>query len=311
MADDMSTFTQYETSELPCSSINNASFPSTSVRFKNNSQLSDSFEIEFDEMAGTDNIGKTVSTQDEINLSRFDRALVMHSSSSVQSDSNQSEISTDTNLIIPKEYLYIQAELCEGGSLRDWLRNTKDRTCRAVDDFIVETCFTLLSATEYIHRQGLIHRDIKPDNILLSSSGTIRLGDFGLVSNAVTNCSDKTGMPTCARHTHNIGTHLYMAPELSLGLPYNNSVDIYALGVTLYELLVYFETESERIESLLALREGKSPKGVPKMYENKYPVIKEMCSKNSQRPNIDYVQTQWIITHKPFTDFLAIRLRYP
>jgi eukaryotic translation initiation factor 2-alpha kinase 3 len=61
------------------------------------------------------------------------------------------------------------------------------------------------------------------------------------------------------RHTQQVGTQLYMSPEQVQGQPYNYKVDIYSLGLILFELLVQFATEMERIDVLKGLRAGKFP----------------------------------------------------
>lgn len=75
----------------------------------------------------------------------------------------------------------------------------------------------------------------------------------------LTPCGDETGLPSCARHTQQVGTHLYMSPEQLRGRQYNYKVDIYSLGLILFELLVVFGTEMERIETLRSLRTSKFP----------------------------------------------------
>lgn len=95
--------------------------------------------------------------------------------------------------------------------------------------------------------------------------GQIKIGDFGLVTDmsdnptAITPCGDETGLPSCSKHTQQVGTHLYMSPEQLRGCQYNYKVDIYSLGLIFFELLVVFGTEMERIETLKSLRSSKFP----------------------------------------------------
>lgn len=94
--------------------------------------------------------------------------------------------------------------------------------------------------------------------------GQIRIGDFGLVTDmdcvkGLTSCGDETGLPSCAKHTQQVGTHLYMSPEQLRGRPYNYKVDIYSLGLIFFELLVVFGTEMERMKTLRELRSSKFP----------------------------------------------------
>jgi len=94
-------------------------------------------------------------------------------------------------------------------------------------------CFEVALALEYLHKQQIVHRDIKPDNIFLSSKNEIKVGDFGL-------CADFSAGKIKTRKR--IGTLPYMAPEMcSKGGKHSWECDIWALGVTFIELLSRFD----------------------------------------------------------------------
>lgn len=79
---------------------------------------------------------------------------------------------------------------------------------------------------EFLHENHLVHRDLKPENILITKKDTVKLCDFGC-------CVDiRSGF----RETF-CGTFEYMAPEIIKELPYNQAVDIWSLGILLYEML--------------------------------------------------------------------------
>uniref|UniRef100_A0AC34G900 Protein kinase domain-containing protein n=1 Tax=Panagrolaimus sp. ES5 TaxID=591445 RepID=A0AC34G900_9BILA len=92
----------------------------------------------------------------------------------------------------------------------------------------------IVAAIEFLHADGYVHRDIKPENILVKFAGRnqtlpiYKLGDFGLADQV-------DAYDGCARSQ--CGTPDYMAPEIHLGKAYQRSVDIFALGVVLFELL--------------------------------------------------------------------------
>lgn len=118
---------------------------------------------------------------------------------------------------------YLVMEFVSGRTLRDVLREHGRLTPRhalVLLDAVVEG----LAAA---HHAGLIHRDVKPENVLLSDGGQVKIADFGL-ARAV---SATTGTATL------VGTAAYLSPELVLGRPAEAQSDIYSTGVMLYELI--------------------------------------------------------------------------
>ncbi len=82
-------------------------------------------------------------------------------------------------------------------------------------------------ALTFCQRKGLIHRDIKPENIFVSEAGSFKIGDFGVAKTAEKAASVQSRK----------GTEIYMAPEVYMGKPYAQNVDIYSLGLVLYKFL--------------------------------------------------------------------------
>ncbi|MBX7257092.1 MAG: protein kinase [Candidatus Hydrogenedentes bacterium] len=119
---------------------------------------------------------------------------------------------------------YIAMEYIEGPSLHKYLSTKKGLKPREAVNLIVQTC----NALSAIHDAGIVHRDIKPDNILLAKGGLVKLTDFGLAK-AEDSRMTQTGVV--------MGTPSYMAPEQVLGREADVRSDVYALGLVLYECL--------------------------------------------------------------------------
>lgn len=132
---------------------------------------------------------------------------------------------------------YYIMELVDGGSLAELLRERGRLPWEDVIRFGVQIC----GALEHAHGEGVIHRDLKPGNLLLNAKGQVKLTDFGIAR-------DNTATAlTAAGKT--VGTFAYMAPEQIQGVPpISIKTDLYALGCVLFELLTGrppFEAESD------------------------------------------------------------------
>ena len=89
----------------------------------------------------------------------------------------------------------------------------------------------ILEALEYSHRAGVVHRDIKPGNVMVTDAGQVKVMDFG-IARAVSD-----GSSTVAETTAILGTAAYFSPEQAKGEPVDARADLYSTGVVLYELL--------------------------------------------------------------------------
>ncbi|MEM8713561.1 MAG: serine/threonine-protein kinase, partial [Planctomycetota bacterium] len=126
-------------------------------------------------------------------------------------------------------FFYLVLEFVEGASLRDLMRDGR-LTAQEALALIPQVCEALHTA----HGLGIVHRDIKPDNILVDGDGRVRVADFGL---AKLKGAEGDGLPLTQTHQA-FGTPHYMAPEQmrnSGGV--DHRADLYSLGVVLYELL--------------------------------------------------------------------------
>ncbi|MGH8934667.1 MAG: Stk1 family PASTA domain-containing Ser/Thr kinase [Acidimicrobiia bacterium] len=121
---------------------------------------------------------------------------------------------------------FIAMELIEGRTLRDILRAEGRLLPRRAAEVAAEAAAALAVA----HRAGLVHRDVKPGNIMLTREGDVKVTDFG-IAHAWDDSSELT------RTGAVIGTATYFSPEQAQGQPVDERSDIYALGVVLYEML--------------------------------------------------------------------------
>ncbi|KFQ73175.1 Interferon-induced, double-stranded RNA-activated protein kinase, partial [Phaethon lepturus] len=162
--------------------------------------------------------------------------------------------------------LFIQMELCEQGPLENWIE--KNRQDRKYHEMAQNKFLQILEGVKYIHSQGLIHRDLKPQNIFISHEDKIKIGDLGLVTSVA-----------YGTLSENRGTKSYMAPE-QFGDRYGKEVDIYALGLIWFEILSALSCH-EKITVWHDVREGKLPKSFTDQFLTEAPIIKKMLSRDS------------------------------
>jgi serine/threonine-protein kinase len=122
------------------------------------------------------------------------------------------------------DYCYIAMEYVPGKPLTAYLGEGLKSELRRVRDIIGQ----LLEALAYSHAQGVVHRDIKPGNLLVTREGNIKVTDFGIARIEASNVT---------QHGHMLGTPSYMSPEQYLGDRPDGRADIFSAGVLLYELL--------------------------------------------------------------------------
>ncbi|XP_052468370.1 interferon-induced, double-stranded RNA-activated protein kinase [Carassius gibelio] len=181
------------------------------------------------------------------------------------SNQQRNQVSTTT-------YLFIQMEFCEGGTLTDWIQGRNDlkkyRTTAEIHKIFSE----IITGVEYIHANNLIHRDLKPDNILFGADGKVKIGDFGLVAAQ----TDQNGDPI--ERSKRKGTPPYMSPEQENKKNYDEKTDIFPLGLIWFEMLWKISTGMERVKLWSDLRNQRFPEGFGDEYSAESTFIMKMLS---------------------------------
>ena len=176
-------------------------------------------------------------------------------------------------------YYYIVMELVEGITLKEYIQQNGRLPYATALNFITQIC----SGIEAAHEHHTIHRDIKPQNIIVSKNGTLKVTDFGIAKAATSNTIASSAM----------GSVHYISPEQARGGYSDERSDIYSLGITLYEMLtgrVPFEGENNVTVALMHIQSEIIP---PREYYPDIPVgIERIVLKATQKkPERRYLTT--------------------
>ncbi len=123
------------------------------------------------------------------------------------------------------EKQFFVLEFVDGMNLRDLMKTYPEGKCDL--QTVLRTGIDVCGALQYAHSQGVLHRDVKPENILITQEGTAKLMDFGLAK--------MLGQPGITQEGVIVGTLAYVAPEIALGKGADARSDLYSFGAVLYE----------------------------------------------------------------------------
>jgi len=123
-----------------------------------------------------------------------------------------------------ESYAYISMEYFPGGDLRELIAKGLQ------PNVAIAILLQIAGALTAVHAQGIVHRDMKPDNVMIRADGSLALADFGIAKQTNSEISR-------TKHGEVFGTPYYLAPEQALGLPVDQRTDIYSLGILFFEML--------------------------------------------------------------------------
>ena len=188
-------------------------------------------------------------------------------------------------------YYYIVMELVEGITLKEYIQQNGRLPYQTALDFIMQ----IAAGIEVAHEHHTIHRDIKPQNIIVSKNGTLKVTDFGIAKAATSNTIASSAM----------GSVHYISPEQARGGYSDERSDIYSLGITLYEMLtgrVPFEGENNVTVALMHIQSEMIP---PREY---YPDIPMGLEKIVLRATQKKPERRYLTTNAMLADLKKIML---
>ena len=190
----------------------------------------------------------------------------------------------------PNIQLIIIMEYAENGDLNKLLETNINKKVYFKENILINWLCQICSALKYIHYKKIIHRDIKPANIFMNNLGQIKLGDFGISKN----------LKNLELASSFVGSAYYTAPEMIYEEKYSYEIDIWALGVTFYELMnlkkpfraeypaIYLEIKNKEVDEINNI--------YSKPFRN---LIYQMLKKNPKdRPKADDILNNLFIKEK-------------
>ncbi|XP_049641132.1 serine/threonine-protein kinase PAK 6 [Suncus etruscus] len=183
------------------------------------------------------------------------------------------------------EELWVLMEFLQGGALTDIVSQV-----RLSEEQIATVCEAVLQALAYLHAQGVIHRDIKSDSILLTLDGRVKLSDFGFCAQISKDVPKRKSL---------VGTPYWMAPEVISRSLYATEVDIWSLGIMVIEMVdgepPYFSDSP--VQAMKRLRDSPPPK---LKYSHKVsPVLRDFLDRMLVRDPQERATAQELLDH-PF-----------
>jgi|UniRef100_A0A6C0ITI3 serine/threonine protein kinase len=171
------------------------------------------------------------------------------------------------------DYIYLVMEYAPHGDLEEYIRSFYSKRKKIDTKFVDTIIYQVSEGLKVLHKNNIIHRDIKTANILVFNKNLIKITDFGISKILENNLLAKS----------NIGTPYYMSPEIIRGIPYDFSVDFWAFGCLIYKVLTnYYPFEASDMASLMyKIKSGKYNLSIiPDKYKM---IVSKLINKNINR----------------------------
>lgn len=168
------------------------------------------------------NTGRQVAVK-KMDLRKQQRRELLFNEVVIMRDYHHPNIVEMFDSYLVNDELWVVMEFLEGGALTDIVTHS-----RMDEEQIATVCKQCLKALAYLHSQGVIHRDIKSDSILLALDGRVKLSDFGFCAQVSQELPKRKSL---------VGTPYWMSPEVISRLPYGPEVDIWSLGIMVIEMV--------------------------------------------------------------------------
>jgi serine/threonine protein kinase len=176
--------------------------------------------------------GRLFAAKEIISTSPDDRRAIMKEVHLLQAVPPHPNIIQLEEVVEQRGMVTVILEYAMDGTLKDRVYNGKpgQASGSVTEEDAVKWITQLVNAFEFIHAQGIVHRDIKLENLLLTSGASVvKISDFGVATNVL-----NQGKESLQRST--AGTPQYMSPEMCEGIPYTSKTDVWSLGIVAYEI---------------------------------------------------------------------------
>ncbi|CAM0949012.1 unnamed protein product [Alopecurus aequalis] len=184
----------------------------------------DGFLTEAEVVARRNALRKEVAVWKDLshpNVAKFIGASMGTTDLNIPDTNDENDVPVD----FPDRACCVVVEYLGGGTLRQYLYAHKEDKLEY--NVVVDLALDLARGLSYLHSKDIVHRDVKAENMLLDSQGTLKIADFGVARIEAKNPGEMTGMT---------GTLGYMAPEILEEKPYNRKCDVYSFGICLWAI---------------------------------------------------------------------------